>query len=1067
MIRHKLLLTAFSILLPSFVVGQETDAPTTSELSGPGTIEGQLFDAETAGTISGATVILQLQGGSVDDEKIGVSDATGSFSFESLAPGSYDLQFSKSGYRPGVLRDVVVNPGETTRADFPLPPAPVGVSEEVYNLEVFEASAELISQQGIAFDELRRQANASVDLLSGEDFSRYGVGDVGEAIQRIPGVTVQGGQFAVIRGLNERYSSTLLNGAPVPSPDPDRQSVPLDLFPSSIVSNLLISKSATGDLPGNSSGGSINILTTSFTDEDFEAKLSAKVGFNTNSQDRYISAEGRPTFNVDLNNLGENVLEAERALAEGVITGKEKSVPLDRSYDLEIGGNVDLGGGRLRYFATFGQEWDYNSRLGYEQQRFAEPADVRVTGNPPVFRIRGDGDFALGEMTWYGPSYNTTASSVDEVISGLVVLEYEFDSEGKHAIDYTGFYVNVDASKATLWDNGNFLSLSDSSTINPDHLRYFFDEFVETELNMSFEEFQDFRFWESNVVDEERELEAHQIGGRNEWDLPNDKTFELHWQVSHSETSQFEDNSFTSSGFRLPDGTFHAANNTDFDSLFLPTTSWRETDESQDFGRVDFTFKHEDEDSISYSISNGLFIEDTSREIKQELFRYNLSGLPLNSSTINDSYDTRDEAVAGNYANVNTNDLGSAVEIESSRRIDAYYAKVGLKFWDKVEVTPGVRFEQIHLITQTGLGNFYNFELLRKSSIAGAAVPTTAVTNAAILNLAGPLPVDYVGEIDEQKVLPSLNVAIDITDEARLLMGYSQTVARPSFKEFAYVTTRDPVSLEYTSGNPTLELSPVESFDIRFEYVPEGSGDLFAASVFKKTVEKPIEKTRLVGLVPTNVFFNNPNDADIFGVEFEARKNLAFLGADFWEYFSVGGNFTHIAASVEVPQNFKDLLGEGFVYTNDAGREVRRGGGFYATEGPTAVTGDIGEVDSSRPLFDQPEWIFNADIRFDHEDWGTRITVSYFAQSDVLDSSAYFDIAQDIAVPDRYRLSYEELNFTFSQRITDIFTVGFSAKNLTNSSRGIVYDKELIDSSLKEREYTVGRSYSISVTATF
>src|SRR6185503_3794100 len=111
------------------------------------------------------------------------------------------------------------------------------------------------------------------------------------------GVNVVEGQFAIIRGLEDRYSSTLYNGAPVPSPDPERQSVQLDLFPAEIVDHTVISKNFVAELPSNSSGGSIDISTPSHPENPIELSVKMKTGINENAYDRFIE------FN-DINPVG-------------------------------------------------------------------------------------------------------------------------------------------------------------------------------------------------------------------------------------------------------------------------------------------------------------------------------------------------------------------------------------------------------------------------------------------------------------------------------------------------------------------------------------------------------------------------------------------------------------------------------------------------------------------------------------------------------------------------------------------------------------------------------------------
>ena len=125
-----------------------------------------------------------------------------------------------------------------------------------------------------ALEASRAESDELINTLSAEEFSKFAASDVADALKFVAGVNVVEGQFAIIRGLEDRYSSTLYNSAPIPSPDPDKQSVQLDLFASDIVSNLVVAKTFGADLPSNSSAGSINILTHDYP-EEIEVKVQA------------------------------------------------------------------------------------------------------------------------------------------------------------------------------------------------------------------------------------------------------------------------------------------------------------------------------------------------------------------------------------------------------------------------------------------------------------------------------------------------------------------------------------------------------------------------------------------------------------------------------------------------------------------------------------------------------------------------------------------------------------------------------------------------------------------------
>jgi outer membrane receptor protein involved in Fe transport len=335
------------------------------------------------------------------------------------------------------------------------------------------------------------------------------------------------------------------------------------------------------------------------------------------------------------------------------------------------------------------------------------------------------------------------------------------------------------------------------------------------------------------------------------------------------------------------------------------------------------------------------------------------------------------------------------------------------------------------------------------------------LTEEAILSLAD-------GTIEETKVLPTVGLAYRPVDGVTLRGAYSRTVARPSFREMGYYVSVEPGTSDQTVGNPQLQLSDVDSYDARAEYVFGEFGDLVAVSGFYKVIDQPIES--IVVRNPLNLesgdaalfktFFNNPNTARLWGIELEARKSFDFIrklgldfpGVDNLDYLSIGGNFTYIHARV----NRSDV-------------ELERAQDFYGL-----APGDVGiynGLNRSRRLFGQPEWIVNADISYDNPDWGTTATLAVFAISDVLESAGSVSIGPNgfaqTGVLDRYLDQFYQLDFVFSQRIWGGLKAKMSVKNLTDSTRRRVYDREATNRKYTERKYTVGRDWSLSLTYSF
>jgi outer membrane receptor protein involved in Fe transport len=131
------------------------------------------------------------------------------------------------------------------------------------------AVQETIVVRGAFIPEPLRETSEVAAFLSAEDLSRQGDANAADALTRVTGLSIAEGRFIYVRGLGERYSSALLNGSPLPSPEPLQRVVPLDLFPSSILENVLVQKSYSVEFPGEFGGGVIELSTLNLPARSF------------------------------------------------------------------------------------------------------------------------------------------------------------------------------------------------------------------------------------------------------------------------------------------------------------------------------------------------------------------------------------------------------------------------------------------------------------------------------------------------------------------------------------------------------------------------------------------------------------------------------------------------------------------------------------------------------------------------------------------------------------------------------------------------------------------------------
>ena len=182
------------------------------------------------------------------------TDVEGRYRLE-LPPGTYQLRVQYELHRPARVKNVRVVAGRVSRVDVILDPDVTAVEE----VTAVEAEVERASAATQLF--LRKNAAQASDSVGAQDIAKTPDRNAADAVKRVVGTTVVDGRYIFIRGLGDRYTNTMLNGSPLPSPEPDRQAVPLDMFPALVLSDLTVSKTFTPDMPGDFAGGSLNIHT--------------------------------------------------------------------------------------------------------------------------------------------------------------------------------------------------------------------------------------------------------------------------------------------------------------------------------------------------------------------------------------------------------------------------------------------------------------------------------------------------------------------------------------------------------------------------------------------------------------------------------------------------------------------------------------------------------------------------------------------------------------------------------------------------------------------------------------
>jgi len=244
-------LIAVLMLQVGFGLGLALPLTAQAAAGGEGRILGQILSAESGSPLPGAQ--LQLEGAG----RGGVAGIDGRYQLLGIPVGEVTLRVTLLGYAPKTVTGIAVRDGETVRLD-------VSLDRQMLEIAGLTVTAQQERGSSVSLLNEQRVSASVVNAISAEQISRSPDGDAAAAMRRVSGVTVQDGKYIFVRGLGERYTTSSLNGARIPSPDPERKTVPLDLFPAGLLESISTSKTFTPDQSGDFSGGSVNIRTPEF-----------------------------------------------------------------------------------------------------------------------------------------------------------------------------------------------------------------------------------------------------------------------------------------------------------------------------------------------------------------------------------------------------------------------------------------------------------------------------------------------------------------------------------------------------------------------------------------------------------------------------------------------------------------------------------------------------------------------------------------------------------------------------------------------------------------------------------
>ncbi|MFZ9733374.1 MAG: carboxypeptidase-like regulatory domain-containing protein, partial [Schleiferiaceae bacterium] len=247
-------------------------------------LRGSVVDGSTGESIIGAAV--NIEGSTV----AGMTDLDGNFSLK-VAPGTYTVKIAYFTFKTKSITGVVVKAGEATALG-----SIVLESEDEVKLEEVVITAQSVRNNEAALLTLKKKSTVIMDGISSAKIGLTGDATAVEAAKRVTGVSIEGGKYIFVRGLGDRYSKTTLNGMDIPGLDPDRNTIQMDIFPTDLISNIVVSKAFTADMPADFTGGLLNVETKAFPERKiFNASVSGGYTPSMHFRSDYLTYTGSAT----------------------------------------------------------------------------------------------------------------------------------------------------------------------------------------------------------------------------------------------------------------------------------------------------------------------------------------------------------------------------------------------------------------------------------------------------------------------------------------------------------------------------------------------------------------------------------------------------------------------------------------------------------------------------------------------------------------------------------------------------------------------------------------------------
>ena len=687
------------------------------------------------------------------------SDFDGKYNID-IEPGLYTVVFSYIGYQTIEISDVNVVADDDVILD---------VTLNTNSLENVIITTTIRKNTESAVLDLQKKSITMLDGLSAQSIKSSGASNIASAVKNVPGVSIQGGKYVYVRGLGDRYTKSILNGVDIPGLDPDRNTVQMDIFPTNILDNIIVFKSAAAEYPADFTGGVIDVVTKDFpTKANYSISIGTGYNPNMHFRDDYLSYTGSKTDFLGYDNGMRNLPVNRNQSIPGTFENSSILTNMTDVFNKELSAKQTNSGANFDFGFTAGNQYDVGeNKLGYQfslsYKNQTQFYDNRVDGT----YIKDENNTSITELLGTRRSNGIEGKS-NILLSTLAGIVYKRE-QAKYKLNF--LHIQNGESTAGLYNQ----------------------EIAQAGGGSGFEPIK-----KDALLYTERSITNLLLGGQHSFD---DGDWKLDWKLSPTLSRVYDKDHRITPLQQSDNGEYFISPS----AASFPIRIWRNLEEVNVVGKLDVTRKYSFKErpaKLKFGVSQTIkqrdfFIDDYTftKSGTLQVQNGNSDNLLSQGNIWTPETDQGTHLVYGDL-------FEKSNAFNAMQNVSAAYVSNEFGVTEKLKAVIGLRTE---LFTSIYTGqNQAGTEVFKDEKI-----------------------------IDKFDLFPSANLIYGLNDNTNLRLSYSRTTARPSFKEASKSQIFDPITNRLFIGNIDLDPSYINNFDVRAEFFGEDSEMIAFSAFYK------------------------------------------------------------------------------------------------------------------------------------------------------------------------------------------------------------------------------------------